>query len=514
MLAPLMDNARKARVSRSKSIPAPVGGWNAKDALADMPADSAVALENFFPRQSDVALRRGRSSFCTGVGSGAVDTVMEYAGPSTSKLFAASSSVIYDVTSGTASSSQTGLSNGRWQHTMFATSGGNFMFCVNGEDAPRYYDGSSWTTPTLSGVTATSIVGLMAHQRRLFFIFNNSTEFGYLAVTSIAGAVSTFDIGPLMKKGGYLVAAGSWTRDGGDGSSDDLACFFSSEGEVVIYSGNDPSTASSWSYVGTFNIGKPIGRRCVFRVGADLVVITQDGAIPMSQVLGTDRVQVQTKAASGNIQNAWLAATRSYGSNFGWQSIFYPQGQYALFNVPLTSTTAHQYVVNTETGGWCKFTGQNMASWSLFNGDLYAGAQDGGIVYKMDTGTSDAGSNITGIIKPAFSYFGRKGVRKLFTMCRPLFTVNGALAVAIDLNVDFSDIAPTSVPTSPALGASLWDDALWDDGMWTDDAASLNPPITVYGVGDCAAPVIKCATNSLTVSMSAYDMVWQEGGFL
>ncbi len=515
MLAPLMNNAQKAAVSKSKSIQAPVKGWNAKDALADMTSGYAVALENYFPRESDVILRNGHSVHATGVGSGAVNTVMEYAGPTVQKLFAASDTVIYDATSaGAASSSVTGLTNGKWQHTMFSTSGGNFLFIVNGADAPRYFDGSSWTTPSLTGVTATTIVGVTSHQRRLFFTFNNSTSFGYLAVTSVAGAVSTFDLGSLMKKGGYLVACGSWTRDGGDGSSDDIFAAITSEGEVILYSGNDPGTASTWSLIGRFDIGRPLGRRCMFKVGADLVVLTQDGAVPLSQVLGTDRVQVQTKATSGNIQNAWIAAARTYGANFGWQCLLYPQGQYALFNVPITSSKAHQYVVNSETGAWCKFTGQNFASWTLYDGNLYGGAQAGGKVFLADDGASDNTANIEGLIKPAFDYFGRRGIRKLFTMCRPLFRANGPLAIAIDLNVDFSDLTPTSVPTSPAIDAALWDTALWDTATWSDEDAVLAPPITVYGIGDCAAPVIRCSTNSIGNRLSAFDMVWQEGGFL
>jgi hypothetical protein len=71
----------------------------------------------------------------------------------------------------------------------------------------------------------------------------------------------------------------------------------------------------------------------------------------------------------------------------------YPQGSYALFNIPITSTTAIQYVVNSQTGAWTKFTNQNASSWAAYNGDLYFGGQ-GGIVYKADTGTDDNGANI------------------------------------------------------------------------------------------------------------------------
>ena len=77
---------------------------------------------------------------------------------------------------------------------MFGTAGGNFLYMVNGEDAPIYYNGSAFVTPSLAGVTAADIVNVTAHQRRLFFVFNNSLIFGYLPVVSVAGTVATFDI--------------------------------------------------------------------------------------------------------------------------------------------------------------------------------------------------------------------------------------------------------------------------------------------------------------------------------
>jgi hypothetical protein len=40
-------------------IPAPVGGWNARDALANMPPTDAVKLVNFIPRGSYVQSRGG-----------------------------------------------------------------------------------------------------------------------------------------------------------------------------------------------------------------------------------------------------------------------------------------------------------------------------------------------------------------------------------------------------------------------------------------------------------------------
>lgn len=512
MQEPLYNNTRKAQVAKSTNIPAPVKGLNSKDSLADMERDWAIELENMFPNLTSCDLRRGFEEHSTGNGGGAVETLVEYAGPSSRKLIAASGTVIYDATSAGASSSlTTGKTNARWQTTMFGTAGGSFLYMVNGADDPIYYDGSTFTTPTLSDVTATSIINVAAHQSRLFFVFNNSLSFGYLPVSSIAGSVATFNLAPLCRKGGYLMAIGSWTRDGGSGP-DDIFVAITSEGEVVLYSGNDPSTAADWSLVGVFSIGKPIGRRCIEKIGADLIVSTQDGVVPLSVFLPIDRVGAKGKALSDNIQNDWIRAARSQGSLFGWQSLHYPQGSYALFNVPMTGTTAIQYVVNTQTGAWCKFTNQNASCWAIYNGDLYFGGQ-GGIVYKADTGEMDDGGNIDWLIRPAFHYYGARGINKLFTLCRPHFTGNAAPSFSITLNVDFSNNIPGSIPTTPPIGAALWGSAVWGTDVWGGDAQTT-AWITVYGFGDCASPAFRGGNQGLSLSFTSYDMIYQKGNAL
>ena len=514
MLQPLADNSRKSPVSNSSSTSAPVRGWNAKDSLADMEEDWAITLDNMFPNLTDVELRGGYTSHSTGNGSGAVETLVEYSGPSTKKLLACAGGVIYDASAaGGSTSIATGKSNNKWQTVMFGTAGGNFLYMVNGADAPVYYNGSAFTTPTLSGVTATNIVQVIAHQRRLFFAFNDSLVFGYLPVNQLAGTVATFDLGGLCKKGGKIQSLASWTRDGGSGP-DDIFVAITSEGEVILYSGNDPSSATAWLLVGaSFSIGKPIGRRCVEVVGTEVIVTTQDGAIPLSTMLPIDRVGAAGKALSDNIQNAFIASARDYSTNFGWQSIHYPQGSYALFNIPINSVTSNQYVVNTQTGAWCQFTGQDAACWTLFNGNLYFGATTGGVIYKADTGTSDSGGNIEFTIKPAFNYFGRRGVNKLYNLSRPHCTSNGAPGVAIDLNIDFSDVAPTSIPSATTLNAALWDTSKWDQANWANNI-NIADWLTVYGIGDCATPTIRGAEKALSIKFSAYDMIWQTGNAL
>ena len=49
----------KQNTARTASVPAPIGGWNARDSLANMSPTDAVQMVNFFPTPTDVTMRKG-----------------------------------------------------------------------------------------------------------------------------------------------------------------------------------------------------------------------------------------------------------------------------------------------------------------------------------------------------------------------------------------------------------------------------------------------------------------------
>ena len=104
------------------SLPAPVGGWNARDALANMAPTDAVTLDNLFPGVSSVALRGGYANHATGM-TGQVETLMTYNGGATDKMFAIASGSVYDVTSAGAVGAAvvSGLTNSRWEYANITT---------------------------------------------------------------------------------------------------------------------------------------------------------------------------------------------------------------------------------------------------------------------------------------------------------------------------------------------------------------------------------------------------------
>ena len=86
--------------SVSRSVPPPVKGWSTFHSVADMPADMAVVLDNWFPETEKIRLRPDHTSHATGLG-GPVETLLPYnALDGTTKLFGAANGNIFDVTSG------------------------------------------------------------------------------------------------------------------------------------------------------------------------------------------------------------------------------------------------------------------------------------------------------------------------------------------------------------------------------------------------------------------------------
>jgi hypothetical protein len=461
---------RSQRMPQSVPLPIPTGGLDAISPLTSMPPNNAVVLDNWFPQLRYLELRRGHTAHCdTGVGGGAIESLMAYNASEVSqdKLFCAVTTTVRDVTTSTPSTALSGMTNARWQHINFATSGGNFLVMCNGADGVRRFDGTVWATSTITGVTAADLIHIAGFKARIWFVEKDSLDAWFLPPDSIAGAATRFPLGGTMKNGGFLMAIGTWSLDGGDGPDDRIA-FISSKGEVAIYAGTDPTSASLFKLQGVYDVGPPIGRRCLIKVGGDLALVCMDGVVPLSKAMVVERGAALTVAITANIQPLLNADARTYRDNFGWQLISYPLGTRAVLNVPqLENETSIQYVMNTVSGAWCRFLGMNANVWQLFREELYFGGNDG-IVYQADNGADDAGQPIVADVQSAFTDAGNP-MLKNFVLARPFIITDGDVTPGLALNVDYRNTA--QVDTSPATIAdpALWDVAEWDVDLWPNE---------------------------------------------
>lgn len=476
----------RPKVARGASVPAPVGGWDAVSPIANMPPDRAIQLDNWFPQLSWVELRKGfipQSDTQSGV---PVETVAAYDGASSDALFCVSGGTIYDVTGTTAVSAVTGLTNSRFQHANFAGTGGNFLYMVNGADDPQYFDGLTWGVAAITGVSGSDLVTVTPHKNRLWFAINGTSDAAYLAVDAIQGAATRFPLGGNWSLGGYLMQIASWSLDGGNGPEDYIA-FISSRGQVSVYSGSNPADATDFSIVGTYTMGAPIGRRCTTKVGSDVAIICIDGLVPLSKALIFDRAAVSQVALTQNIQRVMNQSARAYKDNFGWQIIGYPRGTRAILNVPIEENSEQQqYVMNTLSGAWCRFTGMNFSCWEVYQDRLYGGGNDG-FVYQADASGVDYLGTLTADMRCAFNYYNARGNNKRWTMCRPQLTTDQQVSPGIAFNVDFQENAPLSTASTQFVETALWDEALWDVDVWSGSITNISQWQSVTGLGYCAS---------------------------
>lgn len=512
--------SKTQRLPQTKMLRVPTGGLDAISPVTDMPPQNAIVLDNWFPNLKWIEIRRGHVSHCnTGNTSDPVESLMAYnaAAGSSDKLFAACSGDIIDVTISTPSVSLTGMSNNRWQHINFSTSAGIYLMCVNGANGVRYFDGSNWATATITGVTAADLIHIAAFKNRVWFVEKNSLDAWFLVTDSIQGAATIFPLGGVFKKGGFLQAIATWSLDGGDGPDDRIA-FISSEGEVAVYAGTDPTNAASFALQGVYEIGAPIGRRCFYKIGGDIAIICIDGVVPLSKAMVVQRGTLSV-TITANIQPLLNNDARNFKDVFGWQFIGYPLGTRAILNVPqLENETAIQYVMNTVSGAWCRFTGQNANCWEIFQERIFFGGNEG-VVMEADRGGSDNGASIVTDVKGAFSDCDSP-MLKLFVMARPFIISDGDVSPGLAINVDYRDTALVDTQPVTISGGALWDEAVWDVDTWPIEenlianwvglAAMVGNTVSIR----MAVSAESSGTGDIVLRLIAFQILYIPGGLI
>lgn len=519
MFSPRIVTASKYRGGYAKTkssvvtLLAPIGGWNRRDPLPSMPATDAIVLDNLIPGVGDVTLRNGHISQATGLGT-YVESMMEYAPATASnKMFAATPTDIYNVTNvaPVGAAEVSGLTNGRWQHTMFATSAGHYLVLANGADSVQCYDGSSWTVPAITGASSANFINVARHAQRLWFVEKDTLDAWYLGTQAISGAATKFPLGSYAKLGGYLVAIGSWTRDGGSGL-DDYWIAITSKGEVIIYQGTDPSSTTTWGHVGVFRIPPPIGRRCIINAGSDLGILTATGLMPLSQVLASTLSTQTIVAITDKISGAFTEYYRRAGTSFGWQVIEFPKKQLLIVNVPYSERSSqYQFVMNIRTGSWCRFTGFDAGCWSLMGDELYFG-DNTGTVWKYSTDYIDNGSTISCVMQQAFSDLGTPHIKRV-VQARPMVRAPTGYTPTVEIRTDYDTTVPTSSASVAATDTAQWNSAVWNVDLWQPVSGPRTSWQSVTGIGSTVSPAMRITLNQEFV-LNRIDVMFEIGGYL
>jgi len=507
-----------AQKSGSTSVPAPIGGLNARDSVANMDAKDAVLLENWFPKTTSVDIRNGYLAWSTF--TGVCQSILVYNSGTATKVFpcvknGSTYSIYNGTSSGALSSAVVGgsgpavqaLTSCRFDYANFGTSGGQFLSVVNGADTALEYDGTTWSASGSTGVTLANLFTVGVYSTRLWYGEKDKLKVWYAPTASKSGALTAFELGSVFKLGGYLNSIITIT-DAANTLADYIA-FLSSEGEIVAYSG-DP--ASTFTRVAQFRIGRPVikGNRCWTKWGTDALVLCADGVYPLRKSI-QDNSRDSGLAVSDKIRNLINSDLGTHGSKYGWTLMLHPTGSKLIVNVPTSEdVSAYQYVMNTQTGAWCKFTGWNAFCFEVARDTLYMGGN--GTMVKADQENIDGTTAITVDARQAYNYLGMRGRAKHMKMLRPILSANGEFSMAVKVDTDYRDSNVTTLYLQSGGSGSVWD-ATWDV-TWL---ASTTPYLkwkSAAAIGHALAIRMKIVASGTTVSWSATDVVYEGAGIV
>jgi hypothetical protein len=400
---------------------------------------------------------------------------------------------------------------------------GTFKITVTGATTFTYTMASSTTSPAtgtpvytvlgIAGVNSNLFVHINSLQERIYFVEKNSLDFWYMPVNVLSGTAVQFPLGSIARSGGFLQAMGTWTLDAGYGV-DDLGAFVTSMGEVIVYKGTDPSDVNSWSLVGVWQMGQTYARRCFFKWSGDLLLLTQDGLVPMSAALQSSRLDPRVNLTD-KIFYAVNQAANLYSSNFGWQINYFAPSNMLILNIPVTYGT-EQFVMHNITKSWGRFTNIPANCWEVSGADgMFFGSA--GFVGKFYEGFSDAGNNIVANAQQAYSYFDSRGQLKRFTMVRPILqTDNTVPNILCGISTDFDTVnLSNQVSFNPSLATvGIWDTSTWDNALWGAGLTVSKVWQGVNGIGYAGSINISVAAQGIDFHWASTDYVMEKGGVI
>lgn len=588
-----MSLARAVRkVAQETFVPAPMGGLNTADPIAQMAVTDAVSIQNLIPAEFGLRARLGSIEWVTGLDSGAsVLTVLPFNGPvangTNDRLFVTTSKGIWDCSASTTTptkvfsfpvttgSAGVGVcsamvtsaghflaycdeangyllyvdSTGTWQQVQdidnavawtgshaytagaYVKNGSNVYLCTqSGTSASSggptgtgtaISDGScTWNFNfSITGADPSTFVHVLAWKNRLWFTQTATAVAWFLGTNAIGGTASEFVLGGQFRAGGPLVGLWNWTVDGGAGV-DDFLVALSGAGDVVIYQGTDPTSATLFGLKGVWSVGAlPKGRRIATEFGGDILIASMVGLVPLTKIVQGNVTFDRSQYLTAKVQNLFNYYTGLYGMNSGWQLVLDPKDNALLVLVPITAgSPSTQLAMSLATRGWFPYAGLAMNCAAPWNGTLYFGTTDGRLV-KHDgyvDGVTLANPNTFNAIQwnvvHAFQNLGTP-LQKRIGLLRPMMlSQGGAVPLAAQARWDFDLSVPASLSGStPTTGG--WDSGLWDAAIWSGDFSTTKRVFGATGTGTYAAPAVEGLASSRTI-YTGTDVTVETGGFL
>lgn len=364
--------------------------------------------------------------------------------------------------------------------------------------------------PGIDGIASTRFSYVWSYKNRVWFIERDTLNVWYLPVDQIGGTANVFPLGGIFPRGGSLLWGQSWSLDSsGDGGLSAQNVFVTTEGEVASYQGLSPESADSWSIVGVYQIGTPLGKKAWIRAGGDLIIATTLGMIPLGRAISTDYAGLGLIAISNPIADQWKEAVEIRGTE-NWVCHLWGEGQMMLVSPPVPADAAPMVMVaNSDSGAWCIFDAWQPTAMATFRGGLFMGSTRGRVQQGW-VGGEDEGMTYTGVAVPLFNDLGAPGQLKIAKVARAVMRSAYAVRDSLAALFDWRQSIPPAPSAAVVPAASVWDGGIWDSSLWN---AERNAIITdgwhsVGGSGYASSVVLQITSGApvpLDVEVVRFD---------
>lgn len=371
----------------------------------------------------------------------------------------------------------------------------------------------------ITGVATNTLNYVWTYKNRLFFIQENSMDAYYAGLDSIGGTLTRFPMGGIFPLGGSLLFGASWSLDSSGAGGLSAQCIFvTTEGEVAVYQGSDPSSAQDWSLVGVYRIGKPLGPEAWFRAGGDVIIATDIGLVPLSQAIVRDTAALSPASVSYPIEQAWNEAVMERQTQ-PWQCIIWPERQMVVVALPtVIGEIPEMFAANARTGAWCNFLNWDGACLGIFQGRMFFGSDDGRVIEAYQTG-ADQGIPYTGVYVPLFTDVDQPANIKITRMAHPVMRATQPADVTVTMMFDYQvdDLPPP--PATSVSGASVWGQAVWGTSTWGGGTRKNHQQEWqgVGGAGYAFAPALQVTSGSIAplgAEIVRIDVTFETAGLI
>jgi hypothetical protein len=454
------------------TLPAPTRGLILNENESFMQPGGALVLDNWKPTMKGIALRGGCTRWCTLPETTPVISMFQFISGNNQKIFAGNAAKLYDVTAGTPTLIKSGQLSGNYVASQLANASGDHMLvCNDAGDYVLHFDGAAWTTfnaGQITGPVGTSVVAghnlvyVWKYRGRYFFLEGGTMNAWYLATNAIQGALSLIPLAGAATKGGSLLWGASWSIDAGDGI-DDKCVFCTDQGELLIFTGSNPSDAANWRQEGRYTTSVPLGMNAHQAIGGDILIATVDGIIPISASITKDVSQLDLASITRAIKPMWrdeviakraLPWTMCKWDEYGGMFVTWPGGN-----------PGNQYcaIVNIATGAWARYLGWDAMCFCRMRGDMFFGTQLGLIMQADRTGYDD-GQPYTAVMVGGWEMFSSQATTMVFRQARAAFSSGNGEPFQPQLSActDYVITIPPAPSAAPDPGvADVWDQGLW-----------------------------------------------------